>query len=179
MRAPDAVQADITLRLKKKVLDALAKVGVITYAARKAGVARQTVYDWCAADPDFKVAFDEALVASTELLETEAYRRAHDGVLKPVFQGGERVGSIREFSDTLLIFLLKARRPDVYRERVDLRQQLTGPDGGPLPAAGVVQIHYVNDWRRAPQVESGPPPPERGLPSEASADEVRGEADPP
>ena len=129
---PQQVQGDVTLRLKKKVLDALAKVGVITYAARKAGVARQTVYDWCAADPDFKAAFEHALAESTELLEAEAYRRAHDGVLKPVFQGGARVGSVREYSDTLLIFLLKARKPDVYRERLDLRQQVTGPGGGPV-----------------------------------------------
>jgi hypothetical protein len=129
---PHQVRGDVTLHLKKKVLEALAKTGVITYAARKAGVARQTVYAWCADDPDFKAAFDEALVASTELLEAEAYRRAHDGVLKPVFQGGQRVGSIREYSDTLLIFLLKARKPETYRERLDVRQRLTGEDGGPV-----------------------------------------------
>ena len=47
-----------------------------------------------------------------------ARRRAAEGTLKPVYQGGKLVGEIREFSDTLLIFLLKGKRPEVYRENV-------------------------------------------------------------
>ena len=36
------------------------------------------------------------------------------------------VGHVCKFSDLLLIFLLKARRPDVYRERQDVTAQVTG-----------------------------------------------------
>lgn len=49
-------------------------------------------------------------------LEREAMRRAHEGVRKPVYQGGKRVGFIQEYCDTLLIFLLKGLRPEKYRE---------------------------------------------------------------
>jgi len=38
---------------------------------------------------------------------------------KPVYHGGKRVGFIREYSDVLLIFLLKGLRPAKYRERVE------------------------------------------------------------
>ena len=49
-------------------------------------------------------------------LEAEAWRRAKEGVEKPVFQGGKQVGVIREYSDTLMATLLKAHRPEKYRE---------------------------------------------------------------
>ena len=38
------------------------------------------------------------------------------GVKQPVFYKGEVCGSVRKYSDVLLIFLLKGLRPEVYRE---------------------------------------------------------------
>jgi hypothetical protein len=43
-------------------------------------------------------------------------RRGVTGYDKPVYQQGRLVGTVREYSDTLLIFALKARAPDRYRE---------------------------------------------------------------
>jgi hypothetical protein len=37
-----------------------------------------------------------------------------------VFQGGEEVGQVREYSDSLAMFVLKGRLPEVYRDRQDL-----------------------------------------------------------
>lgn len=53
------------------------------------------------------------------MLEQEARRRAVDGVedFRLDRDGGEH--TFRRYSDTLLIFLLKAKRPDVYRERYE------------------------------------------------------------
>ena len=53
-------------------------------------------------------------------------RRASEGTLKPVFYQGKMCGEIREYSDTLLIFLLKARRPETYRERSDINSTVRG-----------------------------------------------------
>jgi hypothetical protein len=47
----------------------------------------------------------------TDLLEDEALRRAEDGVAEPRFYEGRLCGHVQKYSDTLLIFLLKARRP--------------------------------------------------------------------
>ena len=51
------------------------------------------------------------------LAEDEAFRRAVEGVDKPVFQGGQRVGFIKQYSDNLLAVVLKAENPDKYSEK--------------------------------------------------------------
>jgi hypothetical protein len=48
-------------------------------------------------------------------------------------QGNLRWLTVRKPSDTLMIFLLKARKPATYRERVSMEH--TGKDGKDLPAA--------------------------------------------
>ncbi len=60
------------------------------------------------------------------MLEAEARRRAVEGVRKPVYCRGEIVGTVKEYSDTLLIFLMKGARPEKYRDNV--RVERTGPN---------------------------------------------------
>lgn len=90
-----------------------------------AGLPRSTVYDWRHADQAFAQAWDAALELGTDALEDEAVRRAYHGTDKPVYQGGKQVGTVREFSDTLLIFMLKARRPEKFKERSEQRVSVT------------------------------------------------------
>lgn len=86
-------------------------------AATEAGISRSTAQDWRADDPDFAARWEDAYEEGTDALEDEARRRAFTGVDTPVFYGGARVGEVRKFSDALLMFLLRNRRPEVYRER--------------------------------------------------------------
>ena len=130
-----------TQHRKKAFLEAYARTGVVAYAAQAAGVDRSLVYLWKAKDPTFLVAYAQAEEGSTERLETEAFRRAHDGTPKPVYQGGEQVGTIQEYSDTLLIFLLKARRPHVYRDRVDVQATVTATVDATVTAREAVRAH--------------------------------------
>lgn len=64
-------------------------------------------------------------------MEQEAFRRAVEGTEKPVFgsmgfrMGSGEIGRVREYSDTLLIFLLKGARPEKYRERTEIRSDQT------------------------------------------------------
>jgi len=119
-----------TNRTPKKVaafLTELSLRGNVTDAARAAGVTRSRVYDWRADDADFAAAWDTALDEAADVMEREAWRRAVEGVEKPVFGsmgqglGSGEVGRIQEYSDTLLIFLLKGARPEKFRERADVR----------------------------------------------------------
>lgn len=89
-------------------------------SCEQARLSRVAVYDWRAADPQFASEWDEAVEFGTEELEEEARRRAYEGVDEPVFYQGTECGTVRKYSDTLLIFLLKGRRPDKYRERVSI-----------------------------------------------------------
>jgi hypothetical protein len=97
-------------------LESLAAGNTIMQAARVAGLAPSTFYLLRDTDPAFAMQWAEALEAGIQVMEAEAFRRAVQGTEKPIVSGGEIVTWVREFSDTLLIFLLKARRPHVYRE---------------------------------------------------------------
>jgi len=82
-----------------KLLEALAAGATITDACAAEGIGRSTYYEWREACPAFAERADSALDAGTDTLEEVARKRAVDG------------------SDTLLIFLLKGRRPEKFRER--------------------------------------------------------------
>jgi predicted DNA-binding protein YlxM (UPF0122 family) len=131
-RAIGQIKKDSRSKLKKQrdFLESLIEFISITRAAKKARVGRQTIYDWLKADRDFKQAFENACEIATAKLEDEAIRRAYEGTLKPVYQGGAKVGTIREYSDTLLIVLLKARAPEKYKER--FAGELSGQGGKDL-----------------------------------------------
>ena len=75
----------------------------IRASAQAAGVGRSTVYEARADDPEFAAALAEAESDAVDVLEAAARARA------------------LTVSDNLLIFLLKAHRPNVYHERVEQR----------------------------------------------------------
>lgn len=105
---------------KRKFLDAFAELGTITHAAAAAQVDRSTHYRWLADDPDYAQLFAEAEHRAIDAVEREILRRGLEGVEEPVFHGGQQVGSITRYSDTLLIFAAKGLRPEKYRERYDV-----------------------------------------------------------
>lgn len=94
------------------------------------GCTPPTIRNYREADEKFDELVAEAIEMGTDALEDTALKRARFGVDKPVFYQGEVVGSIREYSDTLLIFLLKARRPEKFTERQ--RQIHENPDGSAI-----------------------------------------------
>lgn len=98
----------------------LCETGNVTAACKKAKISRQRVYEVRDEDALFNAAWQEALVVATENLELEARRRA-EGYLEPVFYLGRKIGSVRRYSDLLLIFLLKAHKPEVYRDKLDIK----------------------------------------------------------
>lgn len=102
----------------ERFLEKLGQCGVIEHAARLAIVGKRTVYERRDADPEFAAAMSAALESHIQVMEQEMIRRAVEGTERPVFHQGLECGRIREYSDTLLIFALKAKRPDVYRENI-------------------------------------------------------------
>ena len=94
-------------------------------ACTVAGISSDAAYKRRKSDKKFAKKWREAGQIGTSLLEEEAARRAYHGSLKPVFHKGVQCGVVREYSDTLMIFLLKARKPEVYRD-----QHEQGKSGG-------------------------------------------------
>lgn len=81
-----------------RFLDGLRLHGIVTQAAADAGIDRNAAYYERQRDPVFADEWRDALDRGVDMLEDVAKKRAFEG------------------SDTLLIFLLKAHRPDKYRE---------------------------------------------------------------
>jgi len=107
-----------TPTIQARFLTALADTGNVRYAAQQIKRSPTTVYAWRKRDPAFALAWDETLQAAMDtVLEPEAIRRAVEGSERGIWYQGERVGVEREYSDTLLIFLLKGWNPDRYKDR--------------------------------------------------------------
>ena len=97
-----------------------------------------------ASDEVFAVAWSEAIDTGTDVLEDEAFRRAYDGVVEPIVSGGRQVMdpdgkpmAVRRYSDSLMVTLLKARRPEKFKDRsvVDAKVAVTAN-----PAAGFADL---------------------------------------
>ena len=136
-----------------EVVGHMANTANVLRAAEIARMDRDNHYLWLRKDPEYAAAFEIAWNRGADALEAEAVRRASEGVAKPVFHGGKRAidvvqnpdgsirrdesgkpigipAAVREYSDTLLIFLLKGRNPAVFGDR--LKQEHSGSEGGPL-----------------------------------------------
>ena len=91
---------------KPRFLEVFRATGNVRLSADAAGIERSTPYVRAARDPLFAEAWAAAREDALDVLEAEARRRALAG------------------SDGLLMFLLRAHRPERYRETLDLRLEL-------------------------------------------------------
>ena len=95
-------------------LEALRDSANISAAARAAGMSRRAAYNVRLQETQFREEWNQALEEALDDLEAELRRRAMEGVEKPVYYAGRPCGTIRNYSDTLGMFLLKCRRPNVF-----------------------------------------------------------------
>ncbi len=105
-------------------LRAYARLGTIRNAARVIGFTRRCLVDALNSRPDFRLAFEDAKQEFIERMEDESIRRAVKGINRGIYYQGVRVAVEKEFSDSLMQFLLKGNAPHKYRERID--QRVTG-----------------------------------------------------
>ena len=116
----------MTPEKKAKFLAGLADCGNVTRAAETAGVNRVSMYQLRAKDKKFAKQWDESAAIGAARLEDEARRRAVEGWEEPVFYQGGQCATVRKFSDTLLICLLKAHHPEKYADRNKTEGTLNG-----------------------------------------------------
>ena len=105
---------------KQFYLDALPKLVTSSLALKAAGATPYQLAVWRESDAAFLVAERYAREAIADQLEAEAVRRAFRGVKRPVYQGGLLAGYLTEYSDQLLMFVLRAMRPERFRERSEV-----------------------------------------------------------
>lgn len=109
---------EIRHRKKRGFLAAYAELGTVTHAAIAAKVDRSSHQLWMKEDEEYVAAFGVAEEMANDAYEHEARRRAVTGIDKPVgFYQGVSLTTIKEYSDTLLIFLMKGAMPHRYKDR--------------------------------------------------------------
>lgn len=107
---------------------ALTRSPNVAAAAEQAGITKQWVYKLRSEDPEFASAWADALDTGIQELEGRVWKRACDS------------------SDKLAIFLLKAHKPAVYREQVDVKH------------GGTIQLEWTDVEIREPEPEDAPAP---------------------
>ena len=135
---------------RRAFLKVFAECGVVGLAAEAAGVSAGQVRRSRREDPEFAEQYREARERACDALEAEARRRGLKGVVRKKFDKGRPLIDPAtkkqyveyEYSDTLLIFLLKAHRPAKYRERHEVKHK------------GSVRMELVEEIQDAP---NGPP----------------------
>ena len=144
-------------RLQAAFIAAYEEVGSLRAAARAVPCSLQSHYNWLEGDPTYAGRFREADLAAGDNLIDEAVRRATTGDSDPILYRGKQVmvpllnakgqvvldkhGQPRMIpavrvrkSDNLLMFLIKAKRPE-YRDRFQLDMR-GGPGEGGDPDEG-------------------------------------------
>jgi len=124
----------LTIKVRKRFLEQLyANGGNITRTLDDLNITRTAYYTYLKKTTDtvkqFNKQIDETIEQASQVLISEANRRAYHGVDEPVFYKGEVVGHVKKYSDSLLMFLIKG-----YDKRFVDRREVSGPDGGPIPA---------------------------------------------
>ena len=127
----------LTPARQQRFLKALAETGNVSAAVDLAGTSRTRTYELRKVDQAFRASWDEAENIASDRLEAEAWRRAVEGVQEPLVSAGKIVRdddgnpiAIRRYSDSMLTLLLKARRPERFRDRSSIEH--TGKNGGPI-----------------------------------------------
>ena len=118
---------------KPAFIEVLRETGNVTLAAQHVEQSRNQVHGVRQRSKRFAAQWDDALEEATDLLEAAAWRRAVIGVEKPRFYKGKLVGSTKKYSDPLLMFLLEAYDPQMFR------------DGGKVEQPGAIDIGVDRD----------------------------------
>lgn len=109
---------------KKKVLKLLEESrGIVSYACKNGGIARETFYRWCREDKDFKQAVDDISEENIDIVESKLLNKINDDDL------------------TAIIFFLKTKgRKRGYVEKTEI-------DGDISPSLKVEIIDKREDVR--------------------------------
>jgi hypothetical protein len=110
---------------RRLLLDNFRRTGNITLACEAAGVQRNQYYVWKEHVPGFVEAFAKPISRRPSASRPRRGAVLSFGVTRerPLLYQGQVVTTevITEYSDQLLMFLLRARKPEVYRDCRDVR----------------------------------------------------------
>ena len=74
-----------TEKNKERLLKALEKhLGIVSYACKEVGLSRNTFYDYCKTDEDFKATVDDINELAIDMAESQLYKKIVEGSEKSI-----------------------------------------------------------------------------------------------
>lgn len=132
----------MTKEKKLEYIETVRRSGLLSKSAEKIGVSPGTVMSHRKSDPAFDEEVNNAMALFADDVEEELYRRAMEGVQKPIVHRGEVVTHVAEYSDRLLELAVKRHKVE-FRDKVSADVNLTG---GVLLVPGAEMS--VEEWQR-------------------------------
>lgn len=122
-----------TLVAQGRFLEALARTGNVSAAARETGTHRATHHGWVQTSPAYAENTRDAMEMFRDSLRDEITRRARDGWDEPVRwdNQGNVTATVRKYSDRMLELQAKALMPE-YRDGVKAVDGASEPSEQPL-----------------------------------------------
>lgn len=127
-------------KVQEIFLQAFSMTANVRAACMKAGISRNTVYEWAEHDERFSLRYKQAELDANDLIRGELFRRAVQGYEKPVISIGKVVYDKdgkplmeKVYSDSLLSLLAKARMPE-FRDKQQVDLTTTNTNAGDLQA---------------------------------------------
>src|SRR4051812_39583360 len=110
---------------QRDFIEELADCGIVREAAARVGLSEQSARRLRRRDDAaaFNIAWEAALQLGADRLRSAAYERAIEGVVRPHFYHGEKVGEERVYDNRLLLALLA--RTEAAVERFDARRAMS------------------------------------------------------
>lgn len=155
MPAPQLYKAptEFTEERREVFYKLLAETGLLQHSAWQVGVHPKTEHRLRLSNEEHAQRVEQAMEEYRASIEAEIYRRAIEGVDKPLYFQGRLTGdTIKEYSDHLLIVHAKRHIPE-YRDKVDVNQTTRIEQGGPAPLDVRSMTH---EQREALRVLLGP-----------------------
>lgn len=111
------VQVRWSATREEAFLFALAETGNVAASIRASGLSETNVYRRRRQSAEFRAKWTAALREGFLKLEAMMLDRALNGIEKPVWHGGQQVGTITEYNDRTALALLAAHRATVMGTR--------------------------------------------------------------
>ena len=106
--------------LQLRLLVEIAQDGLVSYACKRAGVPVRTHYGWLQKSAAYKEAYNEAIKIANEYLEQTAINLATGVYRRPLVSQGKLVTTEAIYDGKMLQFLLKARNPEKFGNKLDV-----------------------------------------------------------
>lgn len=119
---------------KRQIVEMTQRGMFLSEISQSLDIAQSTIRRWREQDAEFGQQFEDALSAYMDTVEKEAVRRAVEGIMEPVVSQGRVVMDpqapgqplrVRKYSDSLMMFILRGRRRDVYGDKREVDQKTT------------------------------------------------------